>query len=57
LLRNYVRSDMSKLGAKNIWEMPLESGLEVRYTWLTSDKAGRLDMSDLTGVFGGMIDF
>jgi hypothetical protein len=48
---------MSKLGAKNIWEMPLESGLEVRYTWLTSDKAGRLDMSDLTGVFGGMIDF
>jgi hypothetical protein len=52
-------------------EMPLESGLEAEYGWLTRDKAERPDMSDqslwnstrgpdmsgLTGVFSGRIDF
>jgi hypothetical protein len=58
--------------------MPLESGLEARYAWLTQDKAegsdmsglgaghvwpeslesgSGLDMSGLTGVFCGRIDF
>jgi hypothetical protein len=51
--------------------MPLESGLEVRYAWLTREKAERpdmfgqslwnpargSDMSGLIGVFGGGIDF
>jgi hypothetical protein len=58
--------------------MPLKSGLEAEYAWLTREKAERLDMSGLgpdmsgqsiwnpargpdvsglTGVFGGRIDF
>jgi hypothetical protein len=59
--------------------MPLESGLEVRYAWLTREKAEGPDMSGLggadmfgqslwnltrglnmsgvTGAFGGRIDF
>jgi hypothetical protein len=62
---------MSGLGAGLVREMPLESGLELGYAWLTREKAERLDMSDqslcnpakgadisgLTGVFGGRIDF
>jgi hypothetical protein len=38
---------MSGLGARLVREMPLESGLEVGYAWLTRDKAERLNMSDL----------
>jgi hypothetical protein len=38
---------MSWLGAGHVWEMPLESGLEVGYAWLTQDKAERLDLSGL----------
>jgi hypothetical protein len=37
---------MSGLGAGYVWEMPLESGLEFEYAWLTRDKAERPDMSD-----------
>jgi hypothetical protein len=36
---------MSELGAGHVWEMPLESGLEAGYAWLTREKAERLDMS------------
>jgi hypothetical protein len=49
----------------------LESGLEARYAWLTREKVERsdmsgqslwnptrgADMSGLTGVFGGRVDF
>jgi hypothetical protein len=38
---------MSGLGARHIQEMPLESGLEPGYVWLTRDKAERPDMSGL----------
>jgi hypothetical protein len=38
-------SDMSRLGAGYVREMPLEFGIEDRYAWLTWDKAERLDMS------------
>jgi hypothetical protein len=38
---------MSRLGARHVWEMPLESSLEVRYAWLTQKKAERPDMSGL----------
>jgi hypothetical protein len=38
---------MSGLGAGHVREMPLESSLEARYTWLTQEKAKRLDMSGL----------
>jgi hypothetical protein len=62
---------MSGLGAEHVQEMPLESGLEAGYAWLTREKAERLDMSGqslwnlargadmsgLKGVFGGRIDF
>jgi hypothetical protein len=62
---------MSGLGAGHVQEMPLESGLEAEYAWLTQEKAERSDMSGqslwnlasgpdmsgLTGVFGGRIDF
>jgi hypothetical protein len=44
---NWVRSDMSGLGARHVQEIPLESGLEVGYAWLTRDKAERPDMSGL----------
>jgi hypothetical protein len=51
--------------------MSMKSGLEAGYIWLTQEKAERPDMSGLslwnpargsdisgmTGVFGGMIDF
>jgi hypothetical protein len=47
LLRNWVRSDMSGLGAGHVQEMPLESSLEAGYAWLTRDKAERPDMSSL----------
>jgi hypothetical protein len=30
---------MSGLGAAHVWEMPLESSIEVRYAWLTREKA------------------
>jgi hypothetical protein len=36
---------MSELGAGYVQEMPLESGLEARYAWLTREKAERPDMS------------
>jgi hypothetical protein len=36
---------MSGLGAGHVREMPLESGLEARYAWLTRDKAERSNMS------------
>jgi hypothetical protein len=62
---------MSGLGAGHVREMPLESGLEVGYAWLTLEKGEKPDMSGqslwnlargadmtgLTGVFGGRIDF
>jgi hypothetical protein len=62
---------MSGLGARHVREMPLESSLETGYAWLTREKAERpdmsgqslwnpdrgLDMSGLTGVFSGRIDF
>jgi hypothetical protein len=38
---------MSGLGAGHVREMPLESGLEAGYTWLTREKAERPDMSSL----------
>jgi hypothetical protein len=38
---------MSELGAEHVWEMHLESGLGVRYVWLTQEKTERLDMSGL----------
>jgi hypothetical protein len=62
---------MPGLGAGHVRKMPLESNLEAEYAWLTLDKAERLDMSDqsfgnlasgpdmsgLTGVFDGRINF
>jgi hypothetical protein len=62
---------MSGLGAGHVREMPLQSGLEAGYAWLTQEKAERSDMSSqslwnpargpdmsgLTEVFGGRIDF
>jgi hypothetical protein len=38
---------MSRLGAGHVRVMPLESGLEVGYAWLTQEKAERSDMSGL----------
>jgi hypothetical protein len=38
---------MSRLGGGHIREMPLQSGLEAGYAWLTQEKAERLDMSGL----------
>jgi hypothetical protein len=38
---------MSGLVAGYVWEMPLESGLEAEYVWLTQEKAERPDMSSL----------
>jgi hypothetical protein len=38
---------MSGLGAGYVREMPLESGLEAGYAWLTRDKAERPNMSGL----------
>jgi hypothetical protein len=65
-MRNLVR-----LEPGHVQEMPLESGLEAGYAWLTLEKAERLnmsglslwnpargpDMSGLTGVFAGRIEF
>jgi hypothetical protein len=62
---------MSGLGVEHVREMPLESGLEDIYVWLTRKKAKRPDMfgqslwntargpnmSGMTGVFGDRIDF
>jgi hypothetical protein len=69
---------MFRLGIGHVREMPLESGLEAGYAWLTREKVDRpdmsglgvghvrqeslnpargADMSGLTGVFGGRIDF
>jgi hypothetical protein len=62
---------MSGSGAGHVQKMPLESGLGVGYAWLIQEKverpdmsgqslwnpARRPDMSGLTGVFGGRIDF
>jgi hypothetical protein len=70
-MRNWVRSDKSGLGAGHVSKIPLESGLEARYAWLTQEKAERpdmsgqslwnpargSDMSGLTGVFSGRIVF
>jgi hypothetical protein len=39
--------DISGLEAGHVRKMPLESGLEVGYAWLTQKKAERLDMSGL----------
>jgi hypothetical protein len=38
---------MSGLGVEHVQEIPLESGLEAGYAWLTQDKAERLDMPGL----------
>jgi hypothetical protein len=38
---------MPGLGAGHVREMPLESGLEAAYAWLTREKAERPDMSGL----------
>jgi hypothetical protein len=38
---------MSGLGAGHVREMPLESGREAGYAWLTREKAERPDMSGL----------
>jgi hypothetical protein len=38
---------MPGLGAGHVREMPLESGLEAGYHWLTQKKAERPDMSSL----------
>jgi hypothetical protein len=38
---------MFGLRVKHVWEMPLESGLEAGYAWLTQEKAERPDMSGL----------
>jgi hypothetical protein len=38
---------MPGLGAGHVWEMPLKSGLEVGYAWLTWEKAERPDISGL----------
>jgi hypothetical protein len=43
-LRNWVRSDMSRLGAGHVQKMPLESGIEAEYVWLTQKKAERPNM-------------
>jgi hypothetical protein len=46
-VRNWVRSDMSGLEGGHVREMPLESGLEAGYAWLTREKAERPNMSSL----------
>jgi hypothetical protein len=46
-MRNWVRSDMSGLGAGHVQKIPLKSGLEAGYAWLTQEKAERPDMSGL----------
>jgi hypothetical protein len=38
---------MFGLGTGHVRELPLESGLETGYTWLTKEKAERPDMSGL----------
>jgi hypothetical protein len=38
---------MYGLGAGHVQEMPLESGLEAGYGWLTQEKTERPDMSGL----------
>jgi hypothetical protein len=38
---------MSGLGAGHVQKMPLESGREVGYAWLTQEKAERPDMSGM----------
>jgi hypothetical protein len=38
---------MSGLGAGHVREMPLESGLEAEYAWLTQKKAEKPDMSGM----------
>jgi hypothetical protein len=38
---------MSVLGVGHVREMPLESGLEAGYAWLTQEKAERPGMSGL----------
>jgi hypothetical protein len=38
---------MSRLGAGHVREIPLESGLEAGYAWLTQEKAKRSDLSGL----------
>jgi hypothetical protein len=44
---------MSRQEAGHVWEIPLESGLEVGYAWLIRDKAERLDMSGLGAYMSG----
>jgi hypothetical protein len=46
-------SDMFRLGAGHVREIPLESGLEAGYAWLIWDKAERLDMSGLGAYMSG----
>jgi hypothetical protein len=38
---------MSRLGVGHVQKMPLKSGLEAGYAWLTREKAKRPDMSRL----------
>jgi hypothetical protein len=38
---------MSGLGVRHVREMPLKTGLEAGYAWLTRDKAEGSDMSGL----------
>jgi hypothetical protein len=38
---------MSGLGAEHVQEMPLKSGIEAGYAWLTREKAERPDISGL----------
>jgi hypothetical protein len=40
---------MSRLGARHVQEMPLESDLDDGYAWLTREKAERPDMFGLEG--------
>jgi hypothetical protein len=40
---------MSGLGAGHVRKMPLKSGLDAGYAWLTRDKAERPAMSGLGG--------
>jgi hypothetical protein len=46
-MRNWFRSDMSGLEAGHVQKMPLESGLEAGYAWLTWEMAERPNISSL----------
>jgi hypothetical protein len=44
---------MSGLRVRHVREIPLESGLEAEYAWLTQEKAERPDMSGLGADMSG----